>query len=57
VKEDCIVGGEDEGLSYSLQIRKLREGFIISLETFIETSELLNLPLLEKLFKRFEMLL
>jgi hypothetical protein len=57
MKEYCIVGSIDEGLSYSLKIRKLRKGFIISLERFIKTSELLNLPLVEKLFKRFHMLL
>jgi len=57
VKEDCIVGSEDKGLSYSLQIRKLRKGLIISLERFIENPKVLNLSLLEQLLKSFQMLL
>jgi hypothetical protein len=57
VKEDRIVCSEDEGLCYSLQIRKFREGFIISLEKFIENPHVLNLPLLKQLLKRFQMLL
>jgi hypothetical protein len=57
VYENCIVGSENEGLSYSLQIRKLRKGFIIILERFIENPKVLNLSLLEQLLKIFQMLL
>jgi hypothetical protein len=57
VKEDCIVGSEDEGLSYSLQISELRKDFIISLKGLIEKPKVLNLPLNEQLLKRFKMLL
>ncbi len=35
VKQDCIVGSEDEGLGHSLQICKLQEGILISLEILI----------------------
>jgi hypothetical protein len=57
VKDDCIVGSEDEGLGYSLQILELWNGFLIILERFIENSELLKFPSLKKFLKRFQMLL
>ena len=57
MKKDCIIGSEDEGLGYSLKIRKFRESFIINLERFIEKPKVLNLPLLEQLLKRFKVLL
>jgi hypothetical protein len=57
VKNDCIVGSEDEGLGHSLQILELWNGFLIILKRFIENSELLKFPSLKKFLKRFEMLL
>jgi hypothetical protein len=57
VKDDCIVGSEDEGLGYSLKILELWNGFLIILIRFIENSELLKFPFLKEFFKRFEMLL
>ena len=57
MKEDCFVGSEDKGLGNIFQILKLREGFLISLERLIKNPELFNLPLLEQLLKRFQMLL
>jgi hypothetical protein len=57
VKEDCIIGSEDEGLSYSLKILKLWKGILKSLKRLIESLELLNLTSLKELFKRFQVLL
>jgi hypothetical protein len=48
MKKDCIVGIKDKGLSNSLQILKLREGFIIRLESLIEIPGVLNFPLLKE---------
>jgi hypothetical protein len=57
VKEDRVVGSEDEQLSYSLKILKLREGILISLKRLIKNLELINFPSLKELLKRFQMLL
>jgi hypothetical protein len=53
VKEDRIVGSEDEGLGYSLQVLKLRKGILISPERFIENFEILNLAVLKQFLKSF----
>jgi len=57
VKENCVVGSEDEGLCNGLQVFKLRKGILISLERFIENLEILNFAVLKQFFKSFEMLL
>ena len=57
VKKNCMIGCKDEGLGHSLQILKLWEGLLISLERFIENLEILNLKVLMKFLKSFKMLL
>jgi hypothetical protein len=57
VKENCMIGSKDGGLSNSLQILKLWEGFLISLERFIENFEILNLGVLKLFLESFKFLL
>jgi hypothetical protein len=57
VKENCIIGCEDEGLGDSLKILKLWDGILISLKRLIKNLELFNFPSLKELLKRFQMLL
>jgi predicted transcriptional regulator len=57
VKEDRVVGCEDERLSYSVKILKLWDGILISLKRLIKNLELFKFPSLKELLKRFQMLL